>query len=52
MNTKSAIFVEKNLKINMLKLKICKVRDHCHYIGEYRDPAHAICNLPIAYLKK
>ena len=24
--------------------KYCKVRNHCHYIGEYRDAAHSICN--------
>ena len=29
---KFAIFVMKNLKINILKMKkYCKVRDHCHY---------------------
>ena len=22
-----------------------KVRDHCHYTGLYRDPAHSLCNL-------
>ena len=22
-----------------------KVRDHCHYTGLYRGPAHMICNL-------
>ena len=25
--------------------KYCKVRHHCHYIGEYRGAAHSICNL-------
>ena len=23
----------------------CKVRNHCHYTGEYRGPANSICNL-------
>ena len=22
-----------------------KVRDHCHFVGKYRDAAHSICNL-------
>ena len=22
-----------------------KIRDHCHYAGEYRGAAHSICNL-------
>ena len=22
-----------------------KVRDHCHYAGRYRGPAHSLCNL-------
>ena len=25
--------------------KYCKVRDHCHYKGEYRGAAHSICDL-------
>ena len=50
---KSIISVEKNLKINMWKMKIYrKVRDHCHYTGEYRDATHSICNLKYSVLKK
>ena len=39
---KSAIFVEKNLKINK---KYHKVRDHCHYTGVCRGTTHRICKL-------
>ena len=28
-----------------LKKGEIKVRDHCHYTGEYRGPVHSICNL-------
>ena len=29
-----------------------KVRDHCHYIGEYRGAAQSICNLKYSVPKK
>ena len=36
----SVVFIKKNLKINYLKeKKYCKVRDNCHYTGEYRGAA-------------
>ena len=50
---KYVIFVNKNLKINMWKIKKkkIKVRDHCHYTGEYRGAAHNICNLKFSVPK-
>ena len=37
---KSVTFVKK-----ILKIKIWKVRDHCHYTEKYKGAAHSICNL-------
>ena len=28
-----------------MKCSVIKVRDHCHYTGPYREPAHTKCNL-------
>ena len=50
---KSVIFLKKNLKINIRKIKkYCRIRDHCHYAGEYRGPMHSIFNLKYSVPKK
>ena len=57
---KKMIFTEEDKK-QFNKSKICwicdeplkddKVRDHCHYTGRYRGPAHNSCNLKYRKLK-
>ena len=43
---KSVIFVKEKIKNKCVKdKKYCKVRDHCHYTGEYGGAAQSICNL-------
>ena len=43
---RSALFVKKSLKLNMLMIKkFSRFRDHCHYTGEYTGAAQSICNL-------
>ena len=42
---RSAIFVKKSFKINIVKIKKYKARDHCHYTGEYCGATLSICNL-------
>ena len=32
--------------------KYCKIRDHCHYKGEYKGSVHSICNLKYNVPKK
>ena len=43
---KFVVFVNKKLKLNLLKIKdVLKVRDQGPYIGEYRSAAHSTRNL-------
>ena len=50
---KSAIFVESNLKINVLKIKnSLKLEIIVIIQGKYRGVSHSICNLKYSILKK
>ena len=54
-NAKICYICQEKIENKYLKdKKYCKVRDHCHYAGEYRGAAHSKCNLkysvPIVYL--
>ena len=57
---KSIIFVQKKKKKKRRKnenryakdKKLWKVRDCCHYTGEYSGAAHSICNLKYSVPKK
>ena len=46
------IFKEKLENKYVKDKKYRKVRDHFHYIGEYRDAAHSICNLKYSAPKR
>ena len=51
-NTKILLYLTKKIENKYVKYKkYCKVRDHCHYIGEY-SAAHSIYNLKYSVPKK
>ena len=44
-NTRICYICKKKFEnINLKDKKCCKVRDHCHYTGEYRGAVNSICN--------
>ena len=51
-NAKICYICKEKFEDKYLKDKYCKVRDHCHYTGEYRGAAHSICNLKYSVPKK
>ena len=46
------IHIEKFERKHLKDKKYCKVRDHCHYAGEYRGAGHSICNFKYSVPKK
>ena len=52
-NTKICYICEEKFESKYLKdRKYRKVRDHCHYTGEYPGAAQSICNLKYSVPKK
>ena len=43
-NSNICYICKKNEDKHAKNIKYCKVRNHCHDIGEYRRAAHNICN--------
>ena len=49
----SVIFVKKKIENKYVKdKKYRKLRDHCHYSGEYRGASRSICNLKFSIPKR
>ena len=52
-NTKICYICKEKFENTYSKDKKCRnLRDHCHYSGEYRGPAHGICSLKYSLPKK
>ena len=52
-NGNTCYICKEKFEINYLKAKkYCKVRNHCHYTGEYRGAARSICNLKYSVPKR
>ena len=50
-NAKKIYICNKKFEDNNAKDKsYCKVRNHSHYTGEYRDTAHSKCNVNRVFL--